>query len=392
MSTSVSKPIKNPLWGKICRELVRPLRQLVGLPHAFATYFFGAWYFDTFLASKIRRTPGHGTSTNKAAVYVLYSPDGVYDSHIVSLSYLVQSGFGVVAVSNAVLSVECRQKLVPLCIEIIERPNFGYDFGAYRQGVLAFESRLNVLDSLLLVNDSTWFPILNQDWIQQAAALDKDFVGAALNYGISRSMPESVQDFVFRYDCSHKNFHYSSFALLIGRAILRDPDFLLFWKRLPLTSQKNRTVRRGEIGLTHWVLKKGFSHGETLDIPRLDVQLQKLDFQELCHIVQYMIIPENGYLKRLRDESIKTSKRLSEAQAHDLLRKFILVVVAQIGMSYAIPYFNIFRGQSMFLKKTPLWLDEESKIKTLTFIESLQKDSNREILLREAKYLAERLV
>jgi lipopolysaccharide biosynthesis protein len=380
-----------PPWWKIRRELVRPFWQLRGLAGSIATYYLGAWYFDTFLSDRVQRTKGAGARTSKAAVYVLYAPNGLFESHLVSINYLVKSGYGVITVSNAALSKESRKKLAPLCIEVIERPNFGYDFGAYRQGVLALEDRLTGLDSLLLINDSTWFPILDHDWIQQAEGLAKDFVGAASNYGIPRSVPESIQDFSFNYHCSHKNFHYCSFALLIRRSILNDPEFLLFWKHFPLTNIKNRTVRRGEIGLSKWVLKKGYSHCETLDVPKLANLLQKLDYNELSAILQHMIIPEKRFLKRIRDDAIKLNASLTEPEAQDLLRKLILVVVARIGISYALPYFNIFLRNSMFLKKSPLWLDEESRARTLAFIESLEIDSNKDVILREARLMGERL-
>ena len=380
-----------PPWWKIRRELIRPFRQLRGLAGSIATYYLGAWYFDTFLSSRVHGTKGQGKQTRKVAVYVLYAPNGLFESHLISLNYLVKSAYGVIAVSNATLSEESRKKLAPLCIEVIERPNFGYDFGAYRQGVLALEDKLAGLDSLLLINDSTWFPILEHDWIRQAEALAKDFVGAASNYGIPRSVPESIQDFWFNYQCSHKNFHYCSFALLIGRKILNNPEFLLFWKRFPLTNIKNRTVRRGEIGLSKWVMKRGYSHCETLDIPRLEAHLQRLNRNQLNAVLQHMIIPEERFLKRIRDDTIRMSGSLAEPEAQGLIRKLILVVTARIGISYALPHFNIFFRQSMFLKKSPLWLDEESRARTLAFIEILENNRDNNVILREAALLGERL-
>jgi hypothetical protein len=158
-----------------------------------------------------------------------------------------------------------------------------------------------------------------------------------------------------------------------------------------MTNIKNRTVRRGEIGLSKWVLRKGYSHCETLSIPTLACQLEKLDYEELKKVLQHLIIPEERFLKTIRDETIRQSMGLNEVEAKDLLRKLILVVVARIGISYALPYFNIYIGKSMFLKKSPLWLDTESRTRTLTFIEALEPDVNREAFLQEAKDLGVRL-
>ena len=44
----------------------------------------------------------------------------------------------------------------------------------------------------------------------------------------------------------------------------------------------------------------------------------------------------------------------------------------------------------MFLKKSPLWLDEESRARTLAFIESLENHRDNNVILREAALLGER--
>jgi len=383
--------IKLPPWWKIRRELIRPLRQLGGLINSISTLLLGSWYFDTFLARGLIRTEGNGPITEKVAIYVIYAPTGLCESHIRSVEYITSRGYGVVVVSNAQLSEVSKQKLKTLCKEIIERPNFGYDFGAYRQGVLSLESQLNHLNYLLLINDSTWFPILGHDWIQQAESQRKDFVGAASNYGISRVIPGSIRDFEFNYHSRHKNFHYCSFALLVGKKVFTHPAFFAFWKRFPLTNVKNRTVRRGEIGLSKLIIKRGFTHCETLDIPNLNIFLKGLSRQELALTLEHMIIPEEFFLKGIRERVFREALTLPASESDDLFRSFILVVVSRIGISYALPYLNILLKGSMFLKKSPLWLDQESRNKTLDFVESISSNSDESYVLSEAKFLGGRL-
>ena len=62
---------------------------------------------------------------------------------------------------------------------IFERPNFGYDFGGYKDAFLyIIENNLSV-ERLILLNDSTWFPISSEkDLIRQMEQSNTDFTGA----------------------------------------------------------------------------------------------------------------------------------------------------------------------------------------------------------------------
>lgn len=91
----------------------------------------------------------------KLAVFVVFRPKGVAASIYMTLEYLCKHGITVLITSNAALNHDDRQKFASLAWKVIERPNFGYDFGAYRDSILYLRDQGVEPDHLLLMNDST---------------------------------------------------------------------------------------------------------------------------------------------------------------------------------------------------------------------------------------------
>tara|TARA_A100000164_G_scaffold372029_1_gene400647 strand:- start:679 stop:1836 length:1158 start_codon:yes stop_codon:yes gene_type:complete len=359
------------IFRKLKREILRVINQLIELPVTISTYFFGALYYDFFLSKKVIISKGVLNVKNKIAIYVIYPEFGLLPSHITSINYISSNGFTPLIISNIKLKKFELIKLKEICWFIIERPNFGYDFGAYREGILFINHLINKIESVVLINDSCWFPLRKENnWLLQAESIGADFVGAASNYGIERKVGRDYKCLNFYYSHTHKNFHYCSFALYIKNKILNDKIFFKFWKKFPLTNRKNRTVRRGEIGLSKFIISSGYSHAETLDIKKLEEKLYEFDGDFVKKIFDYLIIPQD---KILSDTKIKIILKESKEphKVKDDHIKFILATVALIGISYALPYYNIFSKKSSFLKKSPVWLNEECLKTVLNIIKEI---------------------
>ena len=353
------------LW-KIQRELIRPFKQLSRLPPRLGSLFFAQPYYDHILARRKRTHIGAAPQTNKVAIYLIFPQTGVLASHKVALRYLIDNGYSPVVVSNLPLSDTDREELTALSSRIIERPNFGYDFGGYRDGVLEVINEFKSVERLVLLNDSAWFPLPNSgDWLHEAEALKLDFVGAASNYGHERVDLEDYKQIRWSYSCDHRNFHYCSFALMISENVLKSPAFRRFWRKFPLTNNKTVTVRRGEIGLSSWIISHGFSHGSTLDISGLDTELAGLSDTELTAVARGTIIPEMPRAKALREDL------MSRTATREELIGFILTAVARQGISYTQPRLMHQSRGFAFLKKSPIWLDEDASDLTLRFVRDL---------------------
>ncbi|MBT8155108.1 glycosyltransferase [Epibacterium ulvae] len=366
-----------PLW-KLKRELIRPFKQLKELVPRNASYFLAQPYYDLVLARQKQITDGDVRFEKKVAIYLIFPKSGLLASHKVALEYLKKEGYAPIVVSNVELSDADRQTLTKLSYKVIERPNFGYDFGGYRDGVLLARETLPSVDKLVILNDSSWFPLPgSSNWLKEAEALNLDFVGAATNYGHPRATPERYRSLRWSYTSSHKNFHYCSFGLLISGKMFKDPRFLKFWKSFPLTNDKTVTVRRGEIGFTKWVIANGFSHGTTLELAELDKKLSSLDCDALREVARNTIIPAAPKLDALKKEL------LGKNASKDELVNLVLTIVAGQGVSYTMTRFMHDENGFAFLKKSPVWLSKEASDLTLQFARDLEGPFS-DVILEEA--------
>jgi len=369
-----------PVW-KITRELKRPLAQLRLLPGRAGSYVFGNKFYDWFLARGSRCTEGSAAAGPKIAVYLIFPSQGVLESHIAALRYLISRGYAPLVISNLPLPETDRLRILELSWLCLERPNYGYDFGGYRDGILLAKSRAGQIDRLVLLNDSSWFPLPGaQDWLAEAEQTGLDFTGAVSNYGHPRVDPEDFRRIKWGYSTTHRNFHYCSFALLMSGRLMADPKFLKFWERFPLTNDKKVTVRRGEIGLSQWITSSSYSHGMTSDPGNLDQLLTGFSGAELKEAVRGLIFLDRPRLSSLRD------RLLSENASSEDLAAFLMTAVAIQGASYVQPELMRRMYGAAFLKKSPCWLDEKGSQTTIRFARSLGGDFGA-VIAEEAETL-----
>lgn len=299
-------------------------------------------------------TQGQQLPGDRLAIYTIFPQQGLQASHSHSVRALLDCGYVPIVVSNLPLTAEERAKLAPRVWKIIERPNFGYDFGAYREGLRAVTPVIDGLNRLILLNDSVWFPLPGgADWPLKAEALGADVVGAVSNYGVA--MPENLalNGFRWQYDAGLPQFHYCSFALSFGPEALKHPVFSRFWARIRLTDHKFHTVLRGEVGLSRALIGAGLSHAETMDVKGLGARLDALPELELKRFVEELAIPEDARLEALRQRILAEPDGPGR---HQRLLAAALGIVALTGPAYAMPAYAYDVLRHPFLKKTPLRL------------------------------------
>jgi len=317
--------------------------------------------------------------SSEVAIYLIFPKTGLLTSHIQMLEALNKHGITPVVVSNQALSSDDLERLKPKCAMVIERPNIGYDFGGYRDAVLELEPVLSDLERLYILNDSVWMIESEKSWFQEVRNTDKDFCGATSNFGIRRYSEADFRDIVWEYTPDHWNFHYASYALAVGSRILRDPGFVEYWKRFRLSNNKKRTVRRGEIGLSKWVKENGYTHAATCDVHSLDEELRNLEPAVLEQVTRHLIIPEKPRLLKKRDEVLESDAQSPEGVSDRI--NVILTAVSLQAMGYAMPYYSINFRDFQFIKKSPLWLSEDSASLTLAILDRLEGPLGRQACL-----------
>jgi hypothetical protein len=229
------------------------------------------------------------------------------------------------------------------------------------------QPRFSELQRVILMNDSVWFPIPGaMDWISCAEALNVNLAGS-LCIGFS-GQPRAHQ---FRTTPWHINMdgpkvHYGSFALILSGSILHSRGFLKFWQKLRLSHGKTRTIKRGEIGLTQWVIRNDFSHAATSDVTQIDRVLANMADAQLDQIFENLIIAQDRKAL-LQKEKLVAGIGRSEKEA------FIRMVVARRGPLLSMPALMHDFFHFAFLKKYALKSAPDQAVKLVPVINGLQE-------------------
>ena len=378
--------MKTPPAWKLKRELKRLFKQMLRVAPNTWEYLTLTWHYDYVLSRDRKHHQGEKSIAAEVAIYLIFPKNGVLKSHFQMLEVLNQEGIVPVLVSNQPLSPHDLEQLKSYCAVIIERPNVGYDFGGYRDAILELSTHLPELDRLYILNDSVWMIDADKSWFQEVRETDKDFCGATSNYGILRYSDVNFQDVAWEYTSDHWNFHYASYALGVGKKILRDSNFLKYWKRFRLSNNKKRTVRRGEIGLSKWVKDNGYTHAATCDVYGLDQEIKNLEPEVLDQVARHLIIPEAPRLLEKRNEVLESQLYSPEGISDRV--SIILTAVSGQAMGYVMPYYSFNFRDFQFIKKSPLWLSKDASSLTLRILESLDGPLGRQACL-EAHQIVE---
>jgi hypothetical protein len=114
---------------------------------------------DRRFNERVRLHPGGLREQVKIALYLVFSPGGIPASTIATCRFLDAHGYAPFVVSNAPLSGADLDALRAVSWQVVTRPNYGYDFGGYRDGVKLLAELGVAPQRLVILNDSIWFPL-----------------------------------------------------------------------------------------------------------------------------------------------------------------------------------------------------------------------------------------
>jgi hypothetical protein len=185
-------------------------------------------------------------AAGKIAVVLVYQPRAIPDSLLLTLGYLVENGYAPLVVSNTPLDRTARESLHPVVWRIVERPNIGYDFGGYRDGVLLLRQWGVTVARLIVMNDSIWMPLApGSTLIARLEAAEADVVGGIEHPDVRRRSGSVRAGFI------------ESYLYLFNRSAWDHPAFLRFWQGYRMSSNKLNAIYRGERGLSQALRKAG---------------------------------------------------------------------------------------------------------------------------------------
>ena len=342
------------MTSKIGKELTRVGKQILNLPYDTYHKLTATSRYDRVTSKQTVLHNGAETRGDKIAIYLIFPNSGLLPSHKRAIAYIKDAGYAPFVVSNLPLSDADCTTLAKTCWKVMERPTVGYDFGGYRDAILSMSNDLDLLKRLVILNDSSWFPVNDgPNWLAQAENLGVDFAGAANSYGIQHVAREKYMQIDWKFSDARRNFYYGSFALSIGPAMLRAKKFLPFWKNMKLTKDKYKVVKRGEIALSQFAVKNGFTHAATADLQKLPQTLSQMSFDEIKRLSAELIFWEEPSMKTAQTHAFEQVKGVPEPQARAVLENLILAVIARYGSPYAAPRMMMQHFGFQFLKKTP---------------------------------------
>ncbi len=260
-------------FWKVKRELKRLTMQTV-IPFDFLTMRLRRWHYDATNKGEKNHSYGKQPLKNNIAIVLLFQPKGVKSSIFETLKHFIEKGFTPIVVSNTLLGEKDKEKLLAYSYLVLERPNFGYDFGGYRDGILYLLERELHPENLILTNDSIWFPVQkNCDFIDTVLQQKADLFGIVMS-----DRPEAP----------HRN-HLQPYFYNFKRPLVSDKCFHKFWQNLYFSSNKFLVVRKCEMVLTEYFSQNGFSVGWLLDFQNLKDALKLLSRTELKTVATYQV-------------------------------------------------------------------------------------------------------
>ena len=222
-----------PMW-KLQREVRRIGKQISYLLD-YVVAVPRRMIYDLCRPSNLRVTIGAVPPGAHMAVFLLYQPKGFTDAVRIAIETVLDSGAVTVFVSNLPLQDADRAWLAGRAWRVVERPNVGYDFGGFREGVMQItEARLDP-EHLWMLNDSTWFPVCG------GATPLQDLIDPAAD--VSGSM-------VHLDGRDHAKDYAESYFLAFPKRTLHHPAFVAFWRSYPLYNNKSTVIRLGELGFS----------------------------------------------------------------------------------------------------------------------------------------------
>ena len=206
--------------GALPRDLIRGLRRAPAAP--------------VRMESGVRPE----SDATRIALYVHYSASGQVSEMVrCQLALLGRFGFAIVFISMAArIPQDDWQAVRLLCALVVQRRNFGRDFGAWQDVMPEVARRWPDPDELMLVNDSVLGPIH-----ALGPVIDTMRAGGEGLFGLTESLQGGP--------------HLQSYMLLArGRAAVA--DLMRFMRTMRISHSKWLLIQMGEIRLARWMRKR----------------------------------------------------------------------------------------------------------------------------------------
>lgn len=220
------------IWLKLYDRLNNPVERL------------SQFNYDSNFAKHVKLTECAKRAPKKVAIFFIYQPKRFSASIVISCRHLADLGYSTILVSSAPIPAAHKSDLLGLCWKILERPNYGYDFGGFRDGVRVLHDTGVQPENLIIVNDSIWFPLSDTNrMIENLEISDLNFTSPVFENKPGRN---------------RRNQHFQSYLTMIKSTALHSAAFTDYWHTYKVSSKKRIVLLRGEKGFSQAMFKAGF--------------------------------------------------------------------------------------------------------------------------------------
>lgn len=228
--------------------------------------------------SLTRRDEGEIPFGLKPAIYLIYQPDGIAHSSLTTLDWLVEHGYAPVVVANSPVYQKDERDLLDRCALLVQRPNFGYDFGGYKDGIRLIVRRGITPERLIIMNDSVWMPMVPDLMDRLEERRDVDILGLIedekINHDRDGGQPSGLR-------------HIESYFYMISGKAWRSPAFKNFWTDYQMTDSKPDTIKFGEIDFSRKMQRAGLVSGALTSRALFLERLTEQDDQFIATSLKY---------------------------------------------------------------------------------------------------------
>lgn len=234
------------LRRKIAREIIRASQRIKAVVGLIWEPFVQRRY-DRNRDSRLSITVGRRPLRERVVIYLIYQPGQILASTLETCRALEDQGYATLIVSNAPLEPTAMAQLQEVAWQVIQRPNYGYDFGGYRDGILYLLDKGLMPQWLMVMNDSVWYPLGRVDTlVRRLEGSGLDVAGTIVHRSFRKTLLRRTATRVIE-----------SYLFLFNRTALESQAFRDFWQRYRVSSNKQNAVRRGERRLAEYMLAAG---------------------------------------------------------------------------------------------------------------------------------------
>jgi hypothetical protein len=177
----------------------------------------------------------------RIAIIALWPRPAILKSVLRLIDFFIDENVHVICVINkSNFSGDWLDEIKQRNVTVLNRPNVGRDFGAYRAGYLFAKSSIDFqkVTNLIFANDSVFFLDDSKPALRTVIDSDKDVTSLYLNYQF--------------------HLHAQSFFVNYNSRAFKSKTFADFWNTYYPSQERKHAINNGEVRLSQLLQKKGF--------------------------------------------------------------------------------------------------------------------------------------